>query len=134
MFKVDAVILIELSKPCLRMITMAEEFNEDARRAELDLVEEDKENVKIKEEAIKQKIARKYNRKVRWQKFEEGDLVLRKVELVRKPQGEGKLAPNLEGLYRVIQKIGRGTYKIAELRGRELPRTWNVSSLRKDYS
>ena len=79
-------------------------------------------------------MARKYNKKVNPQKFEEGDLVLRKVELVRKPQGEGKLASNCEVPYRAIQKIGKGAYKIAELGGRELPRMWNVSSLQKYFS
>ena len=74
-------------------------------------------------------MARKYNRKVHLPEFKEENLVLRKVELAQKPQGEGKLALNWEGLYRVIQKIGRGAYKIAELGGRELLRTWNVSSL-----
>ena len=68
-------------------------------------------------------MARKYNKKVHPQEFEEEDLVLRKVELVRKPQGKGKLAPNWEGPYRVIWKIGRRSYKIAELGGRELSRT-----------
>ena len=79
-------------------------------------------------------MARKYNRKVHLQEFKEGDLVLWKVKLVQKPQGEWKLATNWEGPYQVTKKIGRGAYKIAELRGRELPRTWNVSSLWKYYS
>ena len=39
-------------------------------------------------------MVRKYNRKVHLQEFKEGDLVLRKVELAQKPQGEGKLALN----------------------------------------
>ena len=79
-------------------------------------------------------MARKYNKKVNPQEFEEGDLVLRKVELVRKPQGEEKLASNCEGPYRVIQKIGKRAYKIAEFGGRELLRMWNVSSLWKYFS
>ena len=41
---------------------MTEESNELARRAELDLVEEDKEKARVKEEAIKQEMARKYNK------------------------------------------------------------------------
>ena len=52
-------------------------------------------------------MARKYHKKVTPQEFEEEDLVLKKVELQRKPQGKGKLAPNWEKLYRVIQKIGK---------------------------
>ena len=115
-FRADAVIPIELSEPSLRIITMAEESNENARRVELDLAEEDRKKAKIKEEAIKQQMASKYSREVHLQEFEEGDLDLRKVELFRKSQEEGKLAPNWEGPYWVIRKIGRGAYKIAELR------------------
>ena len=59
----DAVIPIELSELSPRIITMTEESYEDARRVELDLVQEDKEKAKIKEEAIKQQMVRKYNKK-----------------------------------------------------------------------
>ena len=76
--------------------------NELAQIIELDLVEEDREKARIKNEAIKQQMARKYNKKVSPQEFEEGELVLRKVELQRKPQGEGKLAPNWERPCQVI--------------------------------
>ena len=54
MYGADAVIPIELSEPSLRIITMTEESNEDTRRAELDLVKEEKEKARIKEDAIKQ--------------------------------------------------------------------------------
>ena len=84
-FEADAVIPIELSEPSPRIITMAEDSNENARRAELDLIEEDRKRAKIKEEAIKQQIARKYNGKVHPQKFKEGELVLRKVNLAWRP-------------------------------------------------
>ena len=113
---------------------MTEESNEDTRRAELDLVKEEKEKARIKEDTIKQQMARKYNKKVTLQEFEEGNLVLRKVELARKPRGEGKLALNWEGPYQVIRKIGRGAYKIAKLERRELLRTWTVSLLWKYFS
>ena len=62
-YRADAVIPIELSKLSPRIITMTEESYEDARRVELDLVQEDKEKAKIKEEAIKQQMVRKYNKK-----------------------------------------------------------------------
>ena len=79
-------------------------------------------------------MARKCNKKVNLQEFEEGNLVLRKVELVRKPRREGKLTLNWEGPYQVIRKIGRGAYKIAKLERRELLRTWNSSLIWKYFS
>ena len=44
-------------------------------------------------------MARKYSKKATPQEFVEGDLVLRKVELQKKPQGEGELALKWEGPY-----------------------------------
>ena len=93
-YEVDIVIPTEFSEPSLRIITIIKESNEDAQRVELDLMKEKSQKIEIKEEAIKQQMARKYNNKVHLQVLAEGDLVLRKVELVRKPQGKGKLAPN----------------------------------------
>ena len=75
---------------------MNEKSNELTLRAKLDQVEEDRERSRIKKEAIKQQMVRKYNKRVNPEEFEKGDLVLRKVELQRKPQGEGKLVPNWE--------------------------------------
>ena len=97
----DAMIPIELTVPSLRIMTMNEEFNELARIAEFDLVEEEKEKASVKGEAIKQQIVRKHNKKVNLQEFEEGDLVLRKLKSQRKPQGKVKLAPNWEAPYRI---------------------------------
>ena len=66
----DAMIPIELLEPSPRISTMIEESNQLARRAELDLVEEDREKARIKEETIKQQMARKYNKRVSSQEFE----------------------------------------------------------------
>ena len=52
-YRADAVIPIELSKPSSRIITMMEESNEDARSVELDMVKEEREKARIKKEAIK---------------------------------------------------------------------------------
>ena len=42
-------------------MTMTKEYNELAQKAKLDLVKEDRENARIREKAIKQQMARKYN-------------------------------------------------------------------------
>ena len=79
------MIPIGLFEPSLRIVNTTKESNELAQRAELGLIEVDKKKAIAKEEAIKHQMARKYNKKVNPQEFEEGDLVLRKVELQRKP-------------------------------------------------
>ena len=47
------MIAIELAKPSLRIMTITKESNELVEKAKLDLIKEDKERVRIKEEAIK---------------------------------------------------------------------------------
>ena len=52
----------------------------------------------------------------------------------RKPQGERKLASNWEGAYWIIQKLGKGTYRIVALEEQEFPRPWNAFLLGKYYN
>ena len=68
-----------------------EDQNDQVRWTDLHLLPEDWEMAHIRSEAIKQRIARKYNSKVVTQKFKVGDLVLRGVE---KHLIEGKLEPD----------------------------------------
>ena len=44
--------------------------------------------------------------------FERNDLVLRRNDISLPTQGEGKLATNWEGPYRVREVLGKGTYKL----------------------
>ncbi|GJR61935.1 reverse transcriptase domain-containing protein [Tanacetum coccineum] len=48
-------------------------------------------------------------------------------------QDTGKLGPKWEGLYEVTEAIGKGAYKLRDRDGNQLPRTWNVSNLKKCY-
>ena len=64
MYKAYVVKPIEHSESSPSIITMTKEYNELAGRAKLDLVVEDREKARIKEEAIKQQMPRKYNKRV----------------------------------------------------------------------
>ncbi|XP_072087028.1 uncharacterized protein [Arachis hypogaea] len=130
----DAMIPIEVSLPNIRTTNTNETDKVEARKAKLDLIEEERNKSALDQLASKRAIARKYNRKLKPRNFTEGDLVLRKVEDVRKPQGHGKLSANWEGSYRIQQVIGKGAYKIQKLNGTTLPNTWNVSSLKMYFS
>ncbi|KAK4392686.1 Retrovirus-related Pol polyprotein from transposon opus [Sesamum angolense] len=46
----------------------------------------------------------------------------------------GKLDAKWEGPYRVIETIGNATYKLEKPDGKEIPRTWNASNLKKFYA
>ncbi|GJR88358.1 hypothetical protein Tco_0212369 [Tanacetum coccineum] len=45
----------------------------------------------------------------------------------------GKLGPKWEGPYEVTEALGKGAYKLRDMDGRELPRTWNICNLKKCY-
>lgn len=85
----------------------------------------------MKEVASKLRATRKYNTKVVPRAMKEGDLVLKRA--LKDPQA-GKLGATWEGPYRVKKEIGKGGYRIEELNGREVPRTWNAANLKFYFS
>ncbi|XP_072056257.1 uncharacterized protein [Arachis hypogaea] len=93
----EALIPVEIEIPTLRAELYDEQHNTRARNAELDLAEEDREIAAIKQRAQKQLAEKKHNKRVVPRIFSEGDLVLRRIEEVRRPHSHGKLATNWEG-------------------------------------
>ncbi|PNX81943.1 gag-pol polyprotein [Trifolium pratense] len=127
----EAVIPVEIGEPSRRTEQpLDEEQNDEALRQELDLVEEIRTRASLKEATLKQKIAARHDTKVIKREFEVGSLVLRRNA---DSQG-GKLAPNWEGPYRVIDKTENGAYYLEDLRGKKLPRPWNAQKLKQYYS
>ncbi|GJV38244.1 reverse transcriptase domain-containing protein [Tanacetum coccineum] len=45
----------------------------------------------------------------------------------------GKLGPKWEGPYEVTKALGKVAYKLRDRDGKQLPRTWNISNLKKCY-
>ncbi|XP_016196029.1 uncharacterized protein LOC107637096 [Arachis ipaensis] len=124
-YGVDAVIPVEIGEPSPRLLLAG--VNE---AVEKDLVEETREMAHLSETALKQRIALRYNTKVLRRDFEERDLVLRCNDVGVPTPGEGKLAANWEGPYRIKEVLGKGAYKLERLDGKEIPRTWNAGNLR----
>ncbi|XP_072076738.1 uncharacterized protein [Arachis hypogaea] len=127
----EAMIPLEISQNSIRTYI---DNQDEARRSELDIIEEVRDLAALKQCATQQAIARQYNKSVRNRSFVKGDLVLRKTETAWKPPTHGKLAANWDGPYRVSEALGQGAYKLESLDGKLLPNTWNVSSLKKFYS
>ncbi|XP_057723383.1 uncharacterized protein LOC130939282 [Arachis stenosperma] len=125
----DAVIPVEIGEPSPRLLLKGVE-----ETVEKDLIEETREMAHLAEAALKQRMALRYNAKALKRKFEENDLVLRRNDIGPPTPGEGKLAANWEGPYRIKEVIERGAYKLEKLNGKEVPRTWNADNLRRFYS
>ncbi|GJR24115.1 hypothetical protein Tco_0972642 [Tanacetum coccineum] len=45
----------------------------------------------------------------------------------------GKLGPKWEGPYEVTEALGKGSYRLKDRNGKELPQAWNVCNLMKCY-
>ena len=58
-----------------------------------------------------------HNTKIKPRQFSIGDLVLRKVILATKDPTLGKLGPNWEGPYRVIEVYRHGSYHLEDTNG-----------------
>ncbi|RRT69003.1 hypothetical protein B296_00021603 [Ensete ventricosum] len=100
----------------------------------LDFLEEKRAEAHLQELTYKKVVARLYNNKIRPRQVTMGDLVLLKAEVSDPTQTWDKLAPTWEGLYRVVRMIREGTYILMNLDGKQLPRTWHISNLKKFYT
>ena len=78
-------------------------------------------------------MAKHYNTKIKPKYFDVMDLVLRKVTIATKDPTQGKLDPNWEGPYRVVNCCRKGIYHLETLDGQRLHHPWNVEHLRRYY-
>ena len=78
-------------------------------------------------------MARQYDAMVKPKHFNIGDLVLKRVSLATRNPPHGKLGPNWEGPFRVINFKRQGLYYLEALDGRKLEHLWNVEHLRRYY-
>ncbi|XP_016196290.1 uncharacterized protein LOC107637382 [Arachis ipaensis] len=103
----EALILVEIRTPTLRAELYDQNRNNETRSTNLDLVDEEREIATIKQQAMKQLLQKRHNKRVIPRTFESGELVLRKTEEEGKPQSHGNLAANWEGhseLTRFLEK------------------------------
>ncbi|KAL0454009.1 UNVERIFIED_CONTAM: hypothetical protein Slati_0740100 [Sesamum latifolium] len=127
----EAIIPAELGIPSHRVMNFSEEYNENLLRENLDLIEELRKKAFLRIQRYKNIMINSYNKRVKSQSFQVGDLVLRRVDAL-KPIG--KLDPTWEGPYKVTSVIGKGAYELEDPEGRPLPRPWNVHNLKKYFA
>ena len=78
----DAMIPVEIHEISPRFLGFVAEESNEERRVNLDLINEAREEAKIKAEAVKRRVERQYRSKVKLQQFQIGDLVMRKACLL----------------------------------------------------
>ena len=109
------------------------EENEGQLCLNLGLIDEVRTDAEQRTARYKNLMARQYDAMVKPRRFNIGDLVLKRVTLGTRNPAYGKLGPNWEGPYRVINCKRQGSYYLEALDGRRLKHPWNVEHLRRYY-
>ena len=99
----------------------------------LDLIDEVRIDAEQRTAKYKNLMARQHNAMVKPRRFNIEDLVLKRVSLATKNPAHGKLGPNWEGPYRVVNCKRQGSYYLEALNERKLEHLWNVEHLRRYY-
>ena len=97
-----------------------EEKNKEGIRLHLDLLDKVRAIAKQRMARYQDLMVKHYNVKVKPRHFNIGDLVLRKVTMATKDPVQGKLGPNWEGPFRIIDCNRKGTYYLETLDGQRL--------------
>ena len=127
----EAVIPAKVDMRSHRVRMYQAEENEKQLHFNLDLMDEVRMDAEQRIARYKNLMARQYDAMVKPRRFNIGDLVLKRVTLATRNSAYGKLGPNWEGPYRVINYKRQGSYYLEALDGRRLEHPWNVEHLRK---
>ena len=129
----EVVIPAEVHMANHKVMTYQDKDNEEQLRLNLDLIDELRTDVEYRTAKYKNLMSRWYDAMVKPRQFNIGDLVLKRVSLATKNPAHGKLGPNWEEPYRVINCKRQGSYYLEALDWRKLEHPWNVEHLRRYY-
>ncbi|XP_016173755.1 uncharacterized protein LOC107616294 [Arachis ipaensis] len=133
-YGIEAMISVEISQQSPRVNFYGEVGNIQGHKKELELLPEVREQAQIREAALKQRMTNRYNKKVIRKSFAPNDLVLIRNDIGVNKSGEGKLAANWKGSYKISEVLGKGYYKVTDLSGTELPRSLHACNMKRYYS
>jgi len=128
------MIPIEVGEPSTKRMLFQQQQNKENIRVELETMNKVQEVARIEEEATKLQASRKYNTKVQPWAFQPDDLIWPLWGEARKDPLVWKLGPNWESPFRVIASLGNEAYRLQELDGKAIPRTWNGTNLKFYFS
>ena len=131
MYGSDEMIPVEIHESSPRFQSFVAEESNEERKVNLDLLDEVREEAKIKAEAVKRRVEHQYSSKIKPRQFQVANLVMRKAHPY---QLENKLSPKWTGPFRVTEVLGNGTYRLETLEGGAIPRTWNATNLKFYFS
>ncbi|XP_074352689.1 uncharacterized protein LOC141691836 [Apium graveolens] len=131
-YGVDVVLPIEISliSPMVEIFDPSLAFK--GLRFNNGLIEETKEESRLRMIAQQENTAKYFNKKVKNKHFKVGDLFLPDF-VASQPTISGILKPTWEGPYRVSKVVSAGTYELSHLDGQPIKNAWNDIHLKKFY-
>ena len=112
------------------MLAYDEVAQDQYRHDDAVLLEENCLRAATRAARYQQTLRRYYSRRVYARCFEEGDLVIRRVQSAK---GANKLMPKWEGPYRLVRVSRPGAVRLETGDGIQLQNSWNIEHLRKFY-
>ena len=106
----EAVIPVEVHMANHMVVKYRDKDNEEQLRFNLDLIDKVRMSAEQRTARYKNLMARKYDAMVKSRHFNIRDLVLKMVSLATRNPAHGKLGPNWEGPYKVINCKRQGSY------------------------
>ena len=113
-----------------RVEAYQEEESDEARKLELDSIEEVRINALTQSARYLQGVRRYHDRNVQQRSFNVGDLVLRRIQDETRLH---KLNSRWEGPFIVSKVTGLRSYRITDSDGNEVPNSWNIEHLCRFY-
>ncbi|CAA0834113.1 Polynucleotidyl transferase- ribonuclease H-like superfamily protein, partial [Striga hermonthica] len=110
-YGMEALLPVELELQSQQSSTYDQEQNEELMLTALDTIEELREQASTRVEAYKQRMRAAHDRKVKIRRFQVGDLVWKRVDVLKHV---GKLEPNWEGPYLVKKVHAGGAYSLKD--------------------
>lgn len=126
----EAVLPTELVYGSPRVLAYDELEQEQLRQDDALLLEEDRLQAAVRDARYQQALRCYHSRKVNARSFEEGDLVLRRVQSAK---NSNKLTPKWEGPYRVKRVTRPGAVRLETEDGTPVSNSWNIEHLRNFY-
>ncbi|XP_074374573.1 uncharacterized protein LOC141714982 [Apium graveolens] len=131
-YGIEALVSVEVGLESYRTEVYSMETNSLGLRANVDLLEEEREAAHQRNMKYLLQATHHYDSNIKKRSFGVRDLVLRELA-ASMPTKQGKLQPNWEGPYKVTEVVRPGTYKLEILSGEAIKNTWHASRLRKFY-
>ena len=116
------MIPVEIQESSPRFKNFAIEKSNEGRKVNLNLLDEVREQARIRSEALKRQVELKQKTKLKPQQFWVADLVMQKAHPY---QLENKLSSKWIDLFYVVEVLGNGAYRLETLEGGAIPQTWN---------